>query len=51
VLVVAELAEGPWWWSQITDADPETIEVGTQLTIAFERASDQHENVPVFHLA
>jgi uncharacterized OB-fold protein len=22
ILGIAELAEGPWWWSQIVDADP-----------------------------
>jgi len=50
VLVVAELAEGPWWWSHITDADPDSVTVGTPLRIAFERHSDQHEAVPVFVL-
>jgi hypothetical protein len=48
VLVVAELAEGPWWWSHIRDADPDRVTVGTPLTIQFERFGDQHEAVPVF---
>ncbi|MET0929641.1 MAG: OB-fold domain-containing protein [Aeromicrobium sp.] len=47
-LVVAELAEGPWWWSQIVDADPNTVEAGAPLRVAFRRASAEHENVPVF---
>jgi hypothetical protein len=51
VLVIAELDEGPWWWSQVTDADPDDIEVGTRLRIAYERAGDDYEFVPVFHLA
>jgi uncharacterized protein len=51
VLVVAELAEGPWWWSHITDAKPDNVHVGTPLTITFERFSDEHEAVPVFTMA
>jgi hypothetical protein len=51
VLVVAQLDEGPWWWSQLVDADPAAVQVGTRLRIAFERASDDSEYVPVFQLA
>jgi uncharacterized protein len=50
ILVVAELVEGPWWWSQIVDADPATIETGTPLRVAFRSFSDQHEVVPVFEI-
>lgn len=50
VLVIAELDEGPWWWSQLTDADPATLAVGQQLRIEFRRAGDEHEVVPVFAL-
>jgi hypothetical protein len=48
VLCIAQLAEGPWWWSRITDADPDRITVGTPLRIAFQRRSKDHEAVPVF---
>jgi uncharacterized OB-fold protein len=51
VLAIAQLAEGPWWWSQIIDADPAAITVGTRLTIGFERAGPDFEAVPVFRLA
>jgi uncharacterized OB-fold protein len=51
ILVVAELAEGPWWWSHIAEADLTTIYVGTPLTIRFERYDEGHEAVPVFSLA
>jgi hypothetical protein len=51
VLAIAELDEGPWWWSQVTDADPSAIQAGTRLRIVFERASDDSEYVPVFQLA
>ena len=48
VLGIAELAEGPWWWSQIADADPAHLRVGTPLRIIFRRHDAQHEAVPVF---
>jgi len=48
ILGIAELAEGPWWWSQIADADPAQLRVGTPLRIIFRRYDAQHEAVPVF---
>ena len=48
ILGLAELAEGPWWWSQIADADPAHLRVGTPLRIIFRRHDAQHEAVPVF---
>jgi uncharacterized protein len=51
VLVIAELDEGPWWWSQLTAADPARLSVGTRLVVAFARPDSDHEAVPVFELA
>jgi len=51
ILVIAELDEGPWWWSQLTDADQANLAVGHRLRIEFRRASAEHETVPVFALA
>lgn len=51
VLVIAELDEGPWWWSQLAGADPAELAVGTRLRLDFRRAGDEHEAVPVFVLA
>ena len=48
ILGIAELAEGPWWWSQIADADTAQLRVGTPLRIIFRRYDAQHEAVPVF---
>jgi uncharacterized protein len=48
VLGIAELAEGPWWWSQIVDADPARLRVGMPLRIIFARHDAQGEAVPVF---
>jgi uncharacterized OB-fold protein len=51
VLAIAELDEGPWWWSQVVDADPAAVAMGTRLRIDFQRANDESEYVPVFRLA
>lgn len=48
VLVIAELDEGPWWWSQLIGADPDRLEVGQRLRIEFRRAAEDSEAVPVF---
>ncbi len=49
VLVIAELDEGPWWWSRLVDADPASLAVGTRLAISFLPGGS--EQVPVFELA
>jgi uncharacterized OB-fold protein len=51
ILVIAELDEGPWWWSQLVDADPANLAVGQRLRIEFRRLDSDHEAVPVFALA
>jgi uncharacterized protein len=51
VLVIAELDEGPWWWSQLTGADPAGLAVGDRLVLDFARPDADHEAVPVFRLA
>jgi uncharacterized OB-fold protein len=50
VLVIGELDEGPWWWTQL-DGDCDELAVGRRLRIEFRRAGDgEHEAVPVFVL-
>jgi uncharacterized protein len=51
VLVIGELDEGPWWWSQLVDADPAGLTAGQRLRIEFRRTGDEHEAVPAFVLA
>jgi uncharacterized protein len=51
ILVIGELDEGPWWWSQLVDADAANLAVGQRLRVEFRRAADEHEAVPVFALA
>lgn len=50
VLAVAELAEGPWWWSQLLDVGDREVHSGMPLTIDYERSGD-YEALPVFRLA
>ncbi len=52
VLVIGELDEGPWWWTQLAGtAGPDTLTAGRRLRIEFQRADAEHEAVPVFVLA
>jgi uncharacterized protein len=51
VLAIGEFDEGPWWWSQLVDADPASLAVGQRLRVEFRRAAAEHEAVPVFALA
>lgn len=48
VLAIAELDEGPWWWSQLVNAEPDELTVGRRLAIAFRAAGKEH--IPVFEL-
>jgi uncharacterized protein len=50
VLVIAELAEGPWWWSQLVDVRPGDLAEGLPLRIDFSPSADG-ESVPVFRAA
>ena len=50
ITVIAEFDEGPWWWSQIVDADPAELATGRRLRVAFE-AAEGGETLPVFRLA
>ena len=50
ITVIAEFDEGPWWWSQLVDADPDALSTGRRLRVGFEEA-DGGETLPVFRLA
>jgi uncharacterized OB-fold protein len=49
ITVIAEFDEGPWWWSQLIDAEPVDVTTGRRLRVAFEEA-DGGEFLPVFRL-
>lgn len=44
---IVEFDEGPWWWSKLVDADPDTLQAGMPLRLTFESAEGA-EAVPVF---
>lgn len=48
IICIAQLAEGPWWWSRIEDATPDGLHPGMPLRIEFRRHSAGAEAVPVF---
>jgi hypothetical protein len=48
VLCIAQLAEGPWWWSRIEGTGPDGLRPGVPLRIEFRRHSADAEAVPVF---
>jgi hypothetical protein len=50
IVVIAEFDEGPWWWSQVVDADSGEMTTGRRLVVAFEPA-EEGETLPVFRLA
>jgi uncharacterized protein len=54
ILVIGELDEGPWWWTQLA-AEPAPVAgalaAGRRLRVEFRRADADHEAVPVFVLA
>jgi uncharacterized OB-fold protein len=51
ILCIAELAEGPWWWSQLTGTEPDGLRAGLPLQVEFQRHDAEHEAVPVFAVA
>jgi uncharacterized OB-fold protein len=50
VLAIIELAEGPWWWCELLDADPERMRAGLPVEVAFVRPDGSAETVPVFRV-
>jgi uncharacterized protein len=48
VLCIAQLAEGPWWWTRLEGARLGDIRPGLPLRIEYRRHSPDSEAVPVF---
>jgi uncharacterized OB-fold protein len=46
VVAIGELAEGPWWWAQVADVDPDAVTEGMRLVLDFARSGE--EMVPIF---
>jgi uncharacterized OB-fold protein len=47
VPAIAQLEEGPWWWSAVIGVDPAELKVGQPVRIGYARA-EGGEAVPVF---
>jgi uncharacterized OB-fold protein len=50
VVAIVELDEGPWWWCELLDADPDAMQVGMPVTAAFVRPEESAETIPVFRV-
>jgi uncharacterized protein len=50
VVGIVELDEGPWWWSELLDADPTAMREGLPVTVAFVRPEGSDEVIPVFRV-
>ena len=48
VVAVVELAEGPKLMTNIVDCDPENVEVGMAVEVAFEKIDESEITLPVF---
>lgn len=53
VVAVVELDEGPWWWSQLLDVDPDEDLTDLRVRVDFVASGPDphHEVVPVFRPA
>jgi hypothetical protein len=53
VVGIVELDEGPWWWTQLVDVDPDGDLADLRVQIDFEASGPgpKHEVVPVFRPA
>ncbi|BDZ48856.1 hypothetical protein GCM10025867_10970 [Frondihabitans sucicola] len=52
VVGIVALDEGPWWWTELADADPDTDLDGARVEVAFERigSGDEDEVQPFFRI-
>jgi len=52
VVGIVQLDEGPWWWTEISGADPGSDLIGTRVQVAFARPGGQTdpeaETIPYF---
>lgn len=52
VVGIVELDEGPWWWTEITGADPDADLLSAQVRVGFVASGtgERDEVIPVFEL-
>jgi uncharacterized OB-fold protein len=50
VVAIVQLDEGPWWWCELLDADPERMRPDLPVEVAFVRPEGSEETVPTFRI-
>jgi uncharacterized OB-fold protein len=52
VVGIVEFDEGPWWWTELTDADPTADLLGAEVTLDFVRVGKEKrdEMQPIFRV-
>jgi uncharacterized protein len=50
VIAIVELDEGPWWWTELVDADPAELREGLPVQVEFVRPEGSDETLPVFRV-
>jgi uncharacterized OB-fold protein len=53
VVGIVELDEGPWWWCQLTEVDPDADLTGVRVQVEFVSSGPgaEHEVIPIFRRA
>lgn len=50
IICIVELDEGPWWWTELLDADPADVHEGLPVRVDFVRPDGSDEVLPVFRV-
>jgi uncharacterized OB-fold protein len=51
VVAVVELDEGPWWWTELPDAEVDELREGLRVHVEFVRPEGSEETLPVFRVS
>lgn len=51
VVAIVELDEGPWWWTELLDAQPAELREGLPVRVDFVRPEGSDETLPVFRVS
>jgi uncharacterized OB-fold protein len=48
ILAIVQLDEGPWWWTELVDAEPEQLREGLPVEVDFVTPDGSEETLPVW---
>jgi uncharacterized protein len=51
VVAIVELDEGPWWWTELLDAEPAELREGLRVQVEFVKPDGSDETLPVFRVS